>query len=212
MNSTINIDWYLIFVILGILQALILSVLILIRSRKYGPRFAFLSLFIFSLTIILTEVFLNYSGFIVEAIHFYKFSLPIQFLLAPSIYLFIKLSLHSGKGRSKWIHYIPFLFFLGYFGFYFFQEEAIIFNNYVSDYKLNIEKLPVTANPFQDPIGILKYIHILVFVHLIVYAGLLFNSINRKYSELGNKWFNNNRSYINPVSYTHLTLPTKRIV
>ncbi len=171
--------------------------MLFIRSRSYGNRFAYLSLFIFSLAIILLEVFLNYSGFIAEVIHLYKCSLPIQFLLTPSIFLFIDMSLHSGNSHKPWIHYLPFIFILVYFSLYFFQGEATKINDYISDYELSIDKLPVAESSFQDPLHIIRNIHILVFLQMILYAWFLFSSINKKYLASGEKWFNKKQSYIN---------------
>lgn len=197
MNTTVSIDWYLIVVVLGVIQAFILSMVLFIRSRKNGARFAYLGLLIFSLALILIEVFLNYSGLMTEAIFIYKFSLPIQFLLAPSIYFFIDLSLDTGKSRNPWIHYIPFIIILAYFSFYFLQEKAIKFNDYILAYDRNIEMLPETGNRFRDPLLIIKRIHILVFLQMLIYAGFLFNSINRKYRNTGENWFNKKHSWIN---------------
>ena len=101
MDLKLSFDWYLIFVFLGIFQALLLSVLIYIKGRKSGSRFMFLSLFIFSLCLLLAEVFLDYSGYILNVIQIDKFSHPAQLLLAPSLFLFIRTSLYPNRPATS---------------------------------------------------------------------------------------------------------------
>ena len=63
MNERLSIDWYLLLVFLGIVQALLLCFLLFIKSRKSGKRFRYLGLLIFSLALVLIGVFLDYSGY-----------------------------------------------------------------------------------------------------------------------------------------------------
>ena len=116
MDLKISFDWYMLFVFLGICQSLLLSVLVYIKGRKSGSRFTFLSLFIFSLFLVLTEVFLDYSGYILSVIQIDKFSFPAQFLIAPSLFLFIRTSLYPNRscqslGSLYSIHIHPPVFF-----------------------------------------------------------------------------------------------------
>ena len=153
------------FVLLGIFQSLLLSVLVYIKGRKSGTRFTFLSLFIFSLFLVLTEVFLDYSGYILNLIQIDKFSFPAQFLIAPSLYLFIKKSLYPNRSAKSWVHYIPFIFVLLYFSIYFIQDSELKYNLHIAEHGLDLEKLPSDPDNLYDPLKILAYFHVLVFSH-----------------------------------------------
>lgn len=197
MNSQISFSWYLLFILLGIFQALFLSVMIFLKGRDSGSRFRYLGLFIFSLTIVLTEVFLDYSGYILKIIQIDKFSLPVQFLIAPSMFLFIKKSLNPDHSKYTWIHFIPFFVILLYYSVYYFQDYAIKYNLHVEEYGLNLEKIQADNHVNFDPLSIHRYIHYLVFAHLLTYAILIWRVISAKYSGASVKVFNNAGSYIN---------------
>jgi AraC-like DNA-binding protein len=197
MNLKISFDWYMLFVFLGICQSLLLSVLVYIKGRKTGFRFTFLSLFIFSLFLVLTEVFLDYSGYMINLIQIDKFSFPAQFLIAPSLFLFIKKSLYPDRPAKPWLHYLPFLFILLYFLIYFFQDNALKYNLHIEEHDLDLKKLPSNPDTLYDPLKIHAYFHILVFTQLCSYAVFLGRIIYVKYKEDSLKVFTTEKSYLN---------------
>ena len=197
MDLKLSFDWYLLFVFLGICQALLLSVLIYIKGRKSGSRFMFLSLLVFSLFLVLAEVFLDYSGYILSVIQIDKFSLPAQFLIAPSLFLFIKSSLYPNRSSNSWAHCIPFIFILLYFSIYFIQDSAFKYNLHIDEHGLGLEKLPADSHSIYDPLKIHANFHVLVFVHLFTYAVFIWRIISGKYKESSLKVLNMEGSYIN---------------
>ncbi len=197
MNLKLSFDWYMLFVFLGICQALLLSLMIFIKGSKSGSRFRFLSLFIFSLFLVLTEVFLDYSGYILNFIQIDKFSFPAQFLIAPSLFLFIKKSLFPNRSASPWVHYIPFIFILLYISIYFIQDSTLKYNLHIDEHGLDLEKLPAVSDAAYDPLKIHAYFHVLVFAHLFTYAILIWRIISESYKKASVKIFNVEGSYIN---------------
>lgn len=197
MGPELRFDWYLLFVFLGICQALLLSILIFLKEGRSGSRFMFLSLFIFSLFLVLTEVFLDYSGYMLHVIQIDKFSFPAQFLIAPSLFLFIKASIYPKPSSAVWIHYIPFLIILLYFTMYYFQESAVKYNLHIAEHGLGLERLPLDSNSTFDPLKIHAYFHLLVFIHLLTYAFFMWGIIRQAYKQASLKVFNVEGSYIN---------------
>lgn len=196
MNANLSFNWYLLFVLLGIFQALFLSVVICVKSRSSGSRFLYLSLFILSLGIVLTEVFLNYSGYISHIIHLHKFSFPVQFLIAPSLYLFIRKSLFPGRPTSL-AHFLPFLFILLYFSLYYLQEDSIKYNLWIDENGLDLKKVPADPGAKYDPLKLHSYFHFLVFVQLLLYAFLIWREIAMKYRSESVHMFSRKPSYLN---------------
>ena len=197
MDLKLSFDWYLLFVFLGICQALILSIVVYAKGRKSGSRFIFLSLFIFSLFLVLTEVFLNYSGYMLSVIQIDKFSFPAQFLIAPSLFLFIKTSLYPNRSAKSLIHYIPFIFILLYFLTYFTQDRALKYNLHIDEYGLELEKLLSDPDTLHDPLKIHAYFHVLVFAHLFTYAIFIWRIISLRYKKASLRIFNMEDSYLN---------------
>ena len=197
MDYKISFDWYLIVIFLGICQALLLSVVLLVRSRDSGSRFIFLSLFMFALAVILTEVFLNYSGYILNIIQIDKFSFPFQFLIAPSIFLFIKSGLYPGRPKNIWAHYLVFVLILAYFSIYYVQDNAFKFNMHIDENHLTLNKLPVDSRVRYDPFYIHRNFHLLVFTQILLYGFFIWGVLRKKYREAGIKLINREASYIN---------------
>jgi len=197
MNTALTIDWYLLFIVLGIAQAMFLSILIFIRRKSNGQHFVFFSLFMFSLAIILTEVFLNYSGYIVKMIHVSKVSLPFQFLIGPSLFLFMQISLSGKRPIRIWKHFGVFLFILLYFLLFYFQDAEIKQKIHELEYNPDHSTGLAQIDLSNDPLGIHPLIHFLVFAHLLLYAFLIGREISRKYKEMELPFFSRKPSYIN---------------
>lgn len=197
MNSLISFNWYLLFIILGIFQALFLGVMIYLKGRTSGSRFRYLSLFMISLALVLAEVFLDYSGYIMKVITIDKFSFPIQFLIAPSLYLFIRASLHPSGNSKTWIHFLPFLIILMYFSIYYLQGQLFKYNLHIEEYGLDLQKIAPDTQVNFDPLQLHRFIHYLVFAHLLFYAYLIWRLIARSYREASVKVFNKAGSYLN---------------
>lgn len=196
-DSQLSFNWYLLFVLLGIFQALFLGVVIYLKGRRSGSRFKYLSLFILSLGIVLTEVFLNYSGYITQIIWIHKFSFPVQFLIAPSLFLFIKESLQTKEAKNSWIHFILFFIFLLYFSLYYLQDGAVKYNLRIEENGLDLGKLPVKSNTVYDPLQIHHYFHFLVFVQLLFYAYLIWQVVAMRYRSETISIFNGQRFFLN---------------
>jgi len=197
LDSQLSFNWYLLFVLLGIFQALFLGVVIYVKGRQSGSRFMYLSLLILSLGIILTEVFLNYSGYITRMIHMHKFSFAFQFLIAPSLFLFIHRSLHAKSLKGTWVHFLPFVFFLLYFFLYYLQDGAVKYNLRIEENALDLEKIPLESIGRYDPLKVHEYFHFLVFTQLLLYAFLMWQVVSKKYRAEAISIFNSRRTYLN---------------
>jgi len=197
LDSQLSFNWYLLVVLLRIFQALFLGVVIYVKGRQSGSRFMYLSLLILSLGIILAEVFLDYSGYITRMIHIHKFSFPFQFLIAPSLFLFIHRSLHAKSPKNSWVHFLPFVFFLLYFFLYYLQDGTVKYNLRIEENALDLEKLPLESIGRYDPLKVHEYFHFLVFTQLLLYAFLMWQVVSKKYRAEAISIFNRRRSYLN---------------
>jgi AraC-like DNA-binding protein len=171
--------------------------MLLIRSRKSGLRFRYLSLMMFSLALVLTEVFLDYSSYIMDIIQIDKFSFPVQFLIGPSLFLFVDSSLYPDSRKKPWIHFLVFGFFVLYFMLFYVQDSALKYNVHVDEYGLDLSKMAVDSHTNYDPLGIHPFFHVLVFIHLLVYGVFLGMAIRRKYRSSSKNFFNQGNFFIN---------------
>ena len=138
---------------LGGMFSAFLTVYLLLFNKKETKSYSdYLLAILFGLYIYCTLLYLLiYSGFINSAPFLYKTGAPLNFILPPLAYLYIRSVLYNEKKFSKWdiVHYIPFILFLiNYLPFYLIpiNEKAEIVNAVVLDqsliYKNNAGVLP----------------------------------------------------------------------
>lgn len=84
-----RIDLFAIFIFLGIVQALFLSVFFFSKENRRQLFNLFQGLFLLSVACCLLEVFLMYSGYIKHVLFLVDFSEPMALLLGPFFYLFV---------------------------------------------------------------------------------------------------------------------------
>lgn len=104
-------------ILLGVVQGTILAITGLFHRERKSILKGFLFL---GITLIITEIFLNRTGFMYHVIYLVDFSEPVQFVVPPLAYLIV-LSLNPDhKLKGWWLHFIPFIFYFLYFlPFYF---------------------------------------------------------------------------------------------
>jgi AraC-like DNA-binding protein len=138
---------------LGGMFSAFLTVYLLLFNKKETKSYSdYLLAILFGLYIYCTLLYLLiYSGFINSVPFLYKTGAPLNFILPPLAYLYIRSVLYNEKKFSKWdiVHYIPFILFLiNYLPFYLIpiNEKAEIVNAVVLDqsliYKNNAGVLP----------------------------------------------------------------------
>ena len=95
-----RIDLFAIFIFLGIVQALFLSVFFFSKENRRQAFNLFQGFFLLSVACCLLEVFLMYSGYIKHVLFLVDFSEPMALLLGPFFYLFV-LALKFGSVPNK---------------------------------------------------------------------------------------------------------------
>ena len=108
-------------ILLGVVQGILLAITWLFR-RQTNSRLK--GLLFLSITSIITEIFLNRTGYMYSVIQLVDFSEPVQFAIPPLIYLCV-LSLNPGTSLRKWwLHFIPFFAYLVYFVPFYLAPES----------------------------------------------------------------------------------------
>jgi AraC-like DNA-binding protein len=123
-------------ILLGVVQGALLAITGLLhadrKSRIKGCLFL-------AITSIITEIFLNRTGYMYHVIWLVDFSEPVQYALPPLTYLMV-LSLNPERNLGKWwLHFIPFGLYLLYFlPFYFapsdYKEASYYFIHHVVNF------------------------------------------------------------------------------
>lgn len=169
VDSVIRMNVFSIVILLGVIQGLFLSVFFFSRSFRKKPSNLYMGFLMFCLACIILEIFLNYSGYMGEVAWMNNFSEPLSFAIGPLMYFYIYAEIYRHKPRYQLLHFIPFVFWLGYSVFYYVQPlEFKLFSYY--DYQFPQMDI---ARPVQhvssDPLGLRKIINELVMIQLGAY-------------------------------------------
>lgn len=174
MNTEINIGFLSLFIFLGIFQGFVLSLFFIFKesSNKVANRYQ--GLLLLALSIAINEQFLNMTGLITRVLPVTNTSEPLNLVIGPLLYLFVKRSLGQKQFKSEWIHFIlPFLYFL-YMCQDYIQTNEYKYNSYVTSYHPGWPLLDVTQTIPDDPLRIKQYLNLFTALQILFYICLSF--------------------------------------
>lgn len=138
-TTPVTLDFYAVFTLLGIVQALFLSLFFLGPGNREKPFNVFQGWMLICMALSLVEIFLLYTGYIVHVLFLVDFSETLSLLIAPLFYLSVRSLLKGKIGRSEVAAHlvIPVLYLLSSLP-YLFSSEDVKFNAWVVSYQLNV--------------------------------------------------------------------------
>lgn len=180
-----RLDVFALLILLGIFQGVFLSYFFLnLKNRKVQSNMA-IGLFVLAMSLTISEIFLNYSNFILKVIWINDFSEPINFVYGPFWYFYVKTSLGFRFRKKDWWHFMPFLLYLGYMVFYFVQPWQEKYNSFVWAYHPELDYLEYDRKIPLDPLHIRQYVNQLTWLHMISYALISFFVVKSEFNKAG---------------------------
>jgi AraC-like DNA-binding protein len=158
------------------------------KTKKKVPNI-FMGLLLFSLSLIILEIFLNYSGLIVKVITINNFSEAFGFLLAPLLFLYIVTSTGKEYRPSQLLHFLPFIFWAAYSIPDYIQSDAFKYNCYLDVYHPEWERLQVIVTQDPDPMGLRTYVNEMLIFQLLLYLAASFIEIHGSFKKKGKRFF-----------------------
>jgi len=189
--SSITLDFYALFTLLGIVQGLFLAAFFLRAARRGKPYHAFQGWMLVCMALSLLEIFLLYTGYIARVLHLVDFSESLSLLIAPLFYLSVK-SLLYGK-VSKWelaLHFILPSLYLVLSIPYLLSSADLKYNAWVTAYQLDYSLRKITfpwwwSSPFFRLT--VYHTHILVagfVIYMVAASWLLFSAFRHRNERL----------------------------
>lgn len=139
-----------------------------------------------SLSLIILDIFLQFSGYVIHVIHLYYFSSAIPYVIGPLLLIFVVAKVHNRPLKKVWLHFVAFGFYQLYLIFFYLQPRSFKAFSYLNIY--HPEYLALTPEEFDalgmnliepatsdglvvsvDPIGINAYSQELIMLHLAIY-------------------------------------------
>ena len=168
-DISIRMNFIALVIVLGLFLGFFVSYFLIKKSWKSNLPNLFMGLFILSISLAMLEGWMNYTNYIFKFLWLSNFAEPLNFLMAGLLYLFIDSQLEGNRGKRYWLHFLPFLFWLGYCTFYFLQPEAVKYNDTIESMQLSISKVTETPPFSDDPLKIRRHTNILTGIYFIIY-------------------------------------------
>ena len=169
----IHINFIAVVIFIGCFFGLFISYFLIIKSYKTKSPNLFMGFLILTLSLVMFEGWLNYTGYIFQALWLTNFSEPLNFVIAPLIFLFMTSQLGDKRGRKDMLHFIPFILWLGYCMLFFFQEDIFKYNDSIGVMNLDIPRLQSSKPYTGDPFGIRDYVNFATIIHVVLYNTIL---------------------------------------
>lgn len=169
----IHINIIAVVIFLGCFFGIFISYFLIIKSYKTKSPNLFMGFLILVLSLMMFEGWLNYTGYIFKALRLTNFSEPLNFVIAPLIYLFMTSQLGDERDKKDMLHFIPFILWLGYCMFFFFQEDIFKYNDSIGVMNMDIPRLQSSIPYTGDPLGIRDYVNFATIIHVVLYNTIL---------------------------------------
>jgi AraC-like DNA-binding protein len=180
MNTSISLDALSLFIFFGVIQGIILSFFFIFKSSPNIKANRYQGLLLLTLALCILEQFLNLTGLIVRVLPITNSTEPLNLVIGPFLYLYIKRSIGQSRSKKEWIHFILFFLYLIYICFDLIQSNDFKYNSYVYSYHPDWPLLKVQTVISNDPLGIKKYLNLLTAIQILFYILLAYVKVAKK--------------------------------
>lgn len=186
----LHLDFIALIMVLGLFLGFFLSYFLIKKSWKSNLPNLFMGLLILGLSLTMLEGWLNYTGLIFRILWATNFAEPLNFVIAPLIYLFVISQFKNFKKEKQWLHFLPFIFWLGYCVFYFMQPDFVKYNSNIGVMQLDIPFIRGDYFISHDPLSIRTYVNLLTGLSFVIYNILTIKILIDNSRSLGQKLWN----------------------
>ncbi|NLJ44274.1 MAG: AraC family transcriptional regulator [Bacteroidales bacterium] len=179
MNEAVNISAISIFVFLGIFLGFVLSFFFIFKRSPNSLANRYQGLLLLSLSLCILEQFMNMTGLIVKVLPLTNFTEPLNLVIGPFLYLFVKKSIDQIGSKKEWFHFILPLLYLAYMMFDYIQTNEFKYNSYIASYHPDWPRLDVRLVIQPDPLDLKRYLNLVTAIQILFYVVLSFVKISR---------------------------------
>ncbi len=199
MNTTTHLDAISAFIFIGVFQGLILSIFFIIKSSSNIKANLYQGLLLLSLSLCILEQFLNLTGYITKILVITNYSEPLNLVIGPFLYLFIKRSLDQSNPRKDWMHFIIAFLYLCYLTFDLIQPNEMKYNSYVQSFHPDWPTIKYHYFVSNDPLQLKKWLNLTTGIQLVIYIYFAFRLLMKKGSQSGESIFTTKDEVLRPL-------------
>lgn len=131
---TYKLDLFAIFIFLGVVQAVFLSVFFFSKENRKTEANVYQGILVLSMAANTFEIFLCYTGYILKCLWLVDFSESLAFVMGPTFYLLLISFIKGKTGKGRYFHFIiPVLWLILQIPFLI-QPDDIKFNAWIGAY------------------------------------------------------------------------------
>jgi len=180
MNTAVSIDFLSVFIFLGVFLGLILSLFFIFKPSSNIAANRYQGFLLLTLTLCILEMVINMTGFITRVLFITNTTEPLNLVIGPLLYLFIKRSIDQEGSKKEWVHFLPAIIYLGYIFPDFLQPSEFQYNSYVNSFHPDWPLLDFNTNFSTDPLAIKKYLNPATAVQMSFYILLSILNLDKK--------------------------------
>jgi len=180
MNTTVNIDGFSVFIFLGVFLGLVLSLFFIFKPSTNSTANRFQGFLLLTLTLCILEMVLNMTGFITRVLFITNTTEPLNLIIGPFLYLFIKRSIGQDGSKKEWLHFLPAIIYLGYIFPDFLQPREFQYNSYVNSFHPDWPLIDIKLAFPTDPLNIKKYLNLATAGQMLFYISLSLLKLDKR--------------------------------
>jgi AraC-like DNA-binding protein len=165
-----RIDFFAVFIFLGIIQAIFLSFFFLSRENRKNQANVFQGLLLIVVACCILEIFLMYTGYIVHAFYLVDFSESIAFLIGPLFYFVVLCLVRGRMDRFRYLHLLPFVLYSFCLLPFLALPEDAKYNAWVNSYRPDLALRDFEYPYNTDPLSIRRYVTHITLVSIFFYT------------------------------------------
>lgn len=206
MNTSTNIDARAVFMFIGVFQGIVLSLFFLLKPAPNIAANRYQGLLLLALSLCILEQTLNLTGYVAKALYITNTTEPLNLVIGPFLYLFIKRTIDQSDSKNEWIHFILALLYLAYMFTDYLQPDEYKYNSYLSAFHPDWPRLAVQTTIPDDPLNIKKYLNAFTALQILFYVSFSVIKVMKKAEMSGETIFRSDDEIIRSLRNTILHL------
>ncbi|RAW02705.1 AraC family transcriptional regulator [Pseudochryseolinea flava] len=168
IEQSYRIDLFAVFIFLGIVQAVFLSIFFFSPSNRKNQANVFHGIMLLSMAACMLEIFLMYTGYIVHCFYLVDFSESVALIIGPAFYLMAMSLIHGKVDRRQWLHFIVPIIYLILQLQFLLRGEDTKYNAWIYSYhpELPYREVFITDGRY----GVTNHATTVILISLAVYA------------------------------------------
>ena len=183
-NYPLQIDLFAIIILLGIVQGFFLAFFFIFIPKGNIIAHRYLGLFLLAVSLCTLEVLLCYTNYMFKTLRWVDFAEPLNFVIAPFVFLYVKSYLSEKFSTTDLLHFIPFVYYLAGMIYYIYHLPVEYrYNSYLDAYHPELTFIKDSTREYGWFFSIREYVNDLMFWQMLLYVCLGFVLLQRAFHQ-----------------------------